>query len=417
MPARKRWTNVRGTDNRIHDPLERLLVGALDLPGRGLAALGRALGRGPTGESLRAEDVREVLVLRLDRIGDVVMSLPMLADLRRALPAARIRLAVGRWSEDVARSAPVDEVIVWSAPWVGRRSEGADSFAALAGQALGLRRAGLDLAIDLQGDIRAALLMRLTGARARVGYANTGGAWMLSHVVPLDEDVSWVEQNRLALAVALGPQPRGRLADPLTAPERTAAAELLARLGLPEGVPRIGVHPAGGRLVKQWPAARWAAVAARLQHEFGARVLITGSGADAALAADVAARLPERPTDLAGRLSVRETLAVIEQLDLYLSPDTGTMHLACLVGTPTVSVFGPSDPGRYFSGADFDPAEAARHVVMRPDLWCAPCNLIRKPPAECAQAALPECLELVSAEEVHAAAARLLVAGGFAPRA
>lgn len=411
MSARRRWTNVRGTENRIYEPLERLAVGAFDLPGRAWAAL---RGR-PPGLPLDPAELREVLVLRLDRIGDVVMSLPALADLRRALPDARIRLAVGRWSADVARSAPVDEVIEWSAPWVGRRSEGADGFGALCRRALGLRRERLDLALDLQGDVRASLLMWLSGARARAGYANTGGSWMLSHVVPLDEDVSWVAQNRLALDVVLGPQPRGRVADPLTAAERAAAAELLGRLGLGPGGPRIGIHPSGGRLIKQWPAERWAEVGARLQREFGARVVITGSGADAALAADVAARLPERPTDLAGRLSVRETLAVVEQLDLYLSPDTGTMHLACLVGTPTVSVFGPSDPGRYFF--DFEPAERLRHVVCRPDLWCAPCNLIRRPPAECAKAALPECLDLVGVDEVHAAAARLLKAGGFAPRA
>src|SRR5262245_25169546 len=120
MSRRRRWTPVKGTANRIQYPWDRLVMGTLDLPGRLAFAVPRLLGLGRP-PSLDPAAIREVLVLRLDRIGDVLMSLPALADLRRALPRARIRLAVGRWSEAVARSAPVDEVLVWSAPWVGRR--------------------------------------------------------------------------------------------------------------------------------------------------------------------------------------------------------------------------------------------------------------------------------------------------------
>jgi len=103
-------------------------------------------------------------VLRLDRIGDLVMSLPALAELRAALPQARIRLAVGAWSEDIAKSAPVDEILVWSAPWVGRPSEGAMSFAKLAGAARALRKLPLDLAIDLDVPTEI-VLKRIAGRR------------------------------------------------------------------------------------------------------------------------------------------------------------------------------------------------------------------------------------------------------------
>src|SRR5262249_10502734 len=116
MPRRQRWTPIRGTGTRVADPLERALLAAADLPLR----LAPRLDAPPLG----ADAVREALVLRLDRIGDLLMSLPALADLRDAFPRARIRLAVGRWSEEIARRAPVDELLVWSAPWVGRADEG-----------------------------------------------------------------------------------------------------------------------------------------------------------------------------------------------------------------------------------------------------------------------------------------------------
>ena len=360
MSKRQRWKPVSGTASRVSDPAERLLLGALDLPGR------LFLGWRPkASQPLDRATLREVLVLRLDRIGDVVMSLPALAELRAALPRARIRLAVGAWSEGIAKSAPVDEILVWSAPWVGRPSEGASSFSSLASTARALRKTSLDLAIDLQGDVRASILMSLTGARARAGYANTGGSYLLTHVVALDETISCVEQNRRAVAAAVGVSPP-IAHDPLTPEDRCFAQDLLRTLRLEDSRPLVGLHPSGGRLVKQWDVAHWADVARRLQKEYGATLLITGSEADRPLALALAKALPTKPIDLTGRLGVRETLALIERLDLFLSPDTGPMHMACAVGTPSVSVFGPSDPGRYFSGGSG--ASGTRHVVVRAEL-------------------------------------------------
>jgi ADP-heptose:LPS heptosyltransferase len=412
MPRRQRWKPVKGTASRIYDVRERLLLGALDAPGRLAHALVRPLRREPVAPD--PEQIRQVLVLRLDRIGDVLMSLDALADLREALPKAHVRLAVGVWSAELARRAPVDEVLVWSAPWVGRADEGAAGPLELVRQARSLRDTSLDLAIDLQGDVRASLLMWLSGARRRVGYANTGGAYLLTDVVPLDETVSWVEQNRRAVSLATRRPVGARRHDPLSDEDRGFGERLLANLGLESRRPLVGLHPSGGRRVKQWDVARWTGVARRLQRELGATILVTGSAADAPLAALIAAGLAERPYDLSGKLSLRETLALLARLDLFLSPDTGPMHMACAVGTPSLAVFGPSDPVRYFSGGSGLPG--ARHVVVRAELWCSPCNLIRKPPAECAGASPPECLRLVSEDDVYRQAARLLHETGRSSR-
>jgi ADP-heptose:LPS heptosyltransferase len=306
----------------------------------------------------------------------------------------------------------VDEVLVWNAPWAARPGEPADSLRGLWRRARALRDVGLDLAVDLQGDLRSALLMAFTGARRRVGYANTGGAYLLTDVVALDETVSWVEQNQAAVAVAVGAATPAPSVEPLLRGDPGAAARLFDRIGLSAaGRPLVGVHPSGGRAVKQWDPARWGEVAARLERDFGATIVVTGSEADRPLAEAVARGLRGKPVLLAGRLGVRETMAVIAGLDLFLSPDTGTMHMACAVGTPSVTIFGPSDAVRYFSG------RGPRHVVVRADLWCSPCNLIRKPPAECDGPQPPECLRLVSVDVVHAQAVRLLgEVGGYARR-
>src|SRR4051812_3536196 len=340
MPRRQRWTPVRGTASRVASPMERALVAAAFAPLR-------LVGREPALDAppIDPASVREVLVLRLDRIGDLLMSLPALADLRRAYPGARLRLAVGGWSEDVARRAPVDEVMLWSAPWAGRPSEGAESRRALWRKAIALRRDRIDLALDLQGDVRAATLMALTGARERVGYANTGGARLLTRVVPLDETVSWVDQNRRAVAAAAGaPAIAGApVRVELLGPEdRERARALLQARGLAGRRPLVGLHPSGGRAVKQWGLGRWREVAARLVREFGAAIVLTGTASDAALAAEVARGLPGDVHDLTGALALAETLGLMGELDLFLSSDTGPMHMAAAVGTASVSVFGPS---------------------------------------------------------------------------
>lgn len=391
MPRRRRWTPARGAALRVLHPVERMLASATDAAPRTAAP------------ALDPAAIRDVLVLRLDRIGDVLMTLPALADLRRALPAARIRLAVGRWSEEVAAMAPVDEVMVWSAPWAGRAGEGATSLLSLGRQARTLAASPPDVALDLQGDVRAALLMRLTSARARVGYANTGGRRWLTHVVALDETVSWVEQNRRAVEVVAGP--RRETGKAHVSVDAEAARALLEREGL-TGRPLVAIHPSGGRAIKQWPVARWREVARRLQEELGATVAVTGGAGDAALARALGEGLPRPVIDLAGRLSVAETMAVIGALDLFLSPDTGPMHMACAMGTPSVAVFGPSADERY-SSADLSP-QPALHVVVRRELWCAPCNLIRRPPGECVADVTPECLRIVTVDDVYSAAAALL---------
>ena len=411
MAKRERWKPISGTASRVTKPHERVLVSAVDAFTWALATAGSALGEAQKPPT-RAE-IKNVLVLRLDRIGDVLMSLPALQDLRAALPEARVSLAVGAWSEQVARGAPVDEILVWSTPWAARPGEQRTRRAALIAQARGLQKRP-DLAIDLQGDLRAMLLMWLTGARWRVGYANTGGARLLHQVVPLDERRSWVEQSRSAVRAALGPIAPQPARSPLTEEDQTVARRLLEELGLAGKRPLVGVHPSGGRRIKQWPVERWVLVAQRLATSFDATLVITGSSADKPLAEAFAGPLGERAIDATGRLTTRETFALLGQLDLFLSPDTGPMHMACAAGTPSVSVFGPSDPVRYFSGGDG--RSGGRHVVVRPDLWCAPCNLIRNPPRECREAAVPECLDAIAPGAVVDEAARLLEVGGFARR-
>lgn len=359
-----------------------------------------------------ADPPLEILLLRLDRIGDVLMSLPAIRALRDAVPGAKIRLAVGEWSREIAKDAPVDEVLVWSAPWVGRKDEGASSVRSLFQVARSRRAMRPDLAIDLQGDARAMWLMAATGARARVGYANTGSPALLSAVADLDEGVSFVEQNYRAIEAALGRavprKPFRWLDDERRARGAALLATRFAEAGLDRKGPVIGIHPGAGRRIKEWPVERFVELGRRLVKEKSATLVVTGSVGETAKAGAISSGLQGAALNLSGRLNLGALAEVMSAFDAFVSCDTSAMHFACALGLPSVAIFGPSDPQRYFSGGDLGFGSGRKHIALAPTLWCSPCNLIRRPPEECETAPVPECLAQITTTAVFEAAVEVL---------
>jgi ADP-heptose:LPS heptosyltransferase len=369
---------------RIYDPRERALLAGADAVLRGASWLFRLRPARDRGDVRRVE---RVLALRLDRLGDLVTTLPALELLRKALPDAEIELAVGSWNEPVARRLPfVDQVRVVDAPWSawGKKARFRDAVSALG-------KGGFDLALDFQGDVRVILLMALAGARLRAGYGDTGGDYLLTHRGRWDEKKSWYDQN-VSLVRALFPEVAAdgpiRPYNFVTDGDRSEAAGLLEVSKRPV----VGIHPSAGRALKEWEAEKFAALADRLS-DF-ATVVLTGAGSDRPLVERVLARTSTRPRTLLG-LPLPTFAAFIESLDVFVTGDTGPMHLSHAVGTPNVAIFGPSDPVRYGP----DDSLGLRRVV-RSSVYCSPCNMIRRPPAECARAIPPECLSTLSVDPV-----------------
>ena len=269
-----------------------------------------------------------------------------------------------------------------------------------------------DLAIDLQGDSRAMWLMAATGARARVGYANTGSAALLTAIADLDEDLGFVEQNYRVIEAALGravPRKPFRWLDPER--RKRGAALLTARLaeaGLTGKGPVIGIHPGAGRRIKEWPIERFVELGRRLAEEKNATLVVTGSAGEAAKAGAIRAGLAGTALDLSGRLNLGAFAEVMSAFDAFISCDTSAMHFACALGVPSVAIFGPSDPGRYFSGGDQGFGSGQKHIALAPTLWCSPCNLIRRPPEECDTVPGPECLAQITTAAVFDATADVL---------
>lgn len=383
----------------IYTPSERWAVGLADA---GLSVLSWPLRRRP-----RISTPRRILLLRLERIGDLLMSLGAIRAVRAHAPEATIDLVVGSWNEAVARLiAEVDHVEVLDASWLARGQPGA-SATSLARRALAWRGRRYDLAINFEGDIRSHAMLSLSRARRRVGFAHAGGGPLLTDVVAYDGG-RHVADNSLALVEHAFDLDTGSLPRPLTAagqpmwrltvPDaaRAAAREMLLQLGRPSPeAPLLAVHAPGGRAIKQWPVDRFADAAGALASDIGAAVVLTGATGDEAVVDEMARRLGAhgvRSLRVQGASDLVMLAAVLQHCRVLITGDTGPMHLAAAVATPVLAVFGPSMPWRY------GPLVEPRRVV-RVDLPCSPCNRIRMPPTRC-QGHTPDCLADVRVEAV-----------------
>jgi lipopolysaccharide heptosyltransferase I len=296
-----------------------------------------------------------ILILRTSALGDVVHCLPVLAALRRHLPAARLGWVVEEAMAPLLAGHPdLDLVLtVRLRPW-RRRPLGGGTPGEVVRFLRRLRGFGADTALDLMGNHKAGILARLSGARRRIGPARPwrrepeSAVW-IDEPVPLPDDAHHAVDRALAVAAALG-LPRHEPADfggakLFAGGEPPGTAARLERAGL-DGRPFALLHPAAGWRNKEYPPERWGEVARRLAQESGLLTLVTAGpgeddrGAAVAAAADGAARVTAG-TDL-------PTLAaLIRRAALVLGGDTGPLHLARALGAPVLAVHGPTDPARH----------------------------------------------------------------------
>ena len=379
----------------IYNRRERLLVRTADLL---LSPLRLRRRRRP------ADRPASILCFRLERIGDLLMTLPALSALRAAAPGAAIDLVVGSWNAEIARAIPgIRNVEILDAAWLARGGGGASVWSLL--RRARSWRGRYDLAINFEPDIRTNLVAAADGASRVVGFSSGGGGALLDVAIPQEARTHTADQCLAVVAAAIGASsPAGALRLQLDPAVRARAQERLAE----HCRPIVAVHVSGGRAVKQWPEERFAAVARWLATERDATLMFTGATEDRAQIARVIAAVGSARVVDASGADLIDAAAMLEHADAIVTGDTGPMHLAHAVGTPVVAVFGPSDPVRYAPRGVHD-------RIVRIDLPCAPCNRIRLPPARCC-GVTPDCLAGVSVDHVIAAVAAVLDAARAAGR-
>lgn len=353
---------------------------------------------------------KRILLVRLERLGDLLMTMGAIRAVRGLAREAEIHLVVGSWNEPIARLVGgIDQIQILDVPWMVRDGAGS-GLAALFRTVRYWRSRSYDLAIVFEGDIRTNLLAALSGAVRRVGFGMAGGGPVLTDVVEHDGGAH-TAVNALRLVERAFDQPIGSLGAWFQPPwpTLTLSGEAMGqaeRFLADTRPPLIGIHASGGRAIKQWDPSRFAAVAERLALAHGATIVMTGTTADRSIVDDVKREIdPGVPViDVAGQTDVLTLAAVLAHLSVFVTADTGPMHLAAAVGAPVVAIFGPSDSERYAP-------LCTRRRIVRVELPCSPCNCIRRPPARCV-GHLPDCLADIDAARVTAAVEELLLDTG-----
>jgi len=341
---------------------------------------------------------RNILVRATNWVGDAVMSVPALQELREQFPEARISILARPWVASLYGREPFcDELIPYDAPrgWRGARQKWK--------LASDLKQRGFDCAILFQNAFEAAALVKAAGIPSRIGYSRDGRAWLLTQPIPVPKPGETPRHQRFYYLELL--KRAGLIgAYSVDRPIRLAGAQAAARTGYSIfrqagfGGPVIGLSPGaayGG--AKRWLPERFAEAAVRLACERRAGIAIFGSEEETPIAAKVREGVETAGVlcvNFAGKTSLREFIEMAAACDLFLTNDSGPMHIASALGIPTVAIFGATD-----SGAT-GPTGASSTVVRVP-VECSPC-LLRECPID------HRCMTAVSAGRVTEAALSLI---------
>ncbi len=365
----------------------RLLVGAIYGVMQAIGVWLQLQRRGRSYPAMDAQSFqpRRMLVIRLDLIGDLVLSLTAIQALKRTYPGAEIDLlAVPSSAKVIANDPDVANVIAYD-PNIWRRPKALGQLKNWR-EAMALRRRlqsrRYDLALSVSGPW-AAVIAALSGAKRTVGFAQEGYPGLLTDPVPgrhwAPGDHKHEVDYCLELAKAAGAVPTDEDRVPKLAVSAEAEKEvegLLQKLELREGKPLIACHvSANNGQSKRWPVPYWAILLDRLIAEDGANVLLTGAPNDLPLITEITQRMQQQPFNLAGKTSLSQLAALLQRADLLLTGDSGPMHIAAAVGTPLIAIHGPTDPA--LSGPI-----SAKATVLRSDIWCSPCYNAQGP-ADC----------------------------------
>lgn len=312
-----------------------------------------------------------VLVVQPDHLGDILLSQPAVRMLRARLPESRLVGVVGPWSAEIARAAwPVDDVVTVEFPGFSRDTTGDPTapYRLLRPASEALARLQPGTAVVLRPDAWWAAWLGSLVAREVITSDDPRSRRFATLGVPVgDDEHAAVRAAGIAAGWIGGVMPSPDTT-PLSVPPnsgaRTEAEALLNSVGIDRRYAVI--HPGSGAAVKLWPESRWREVIDVLS-ERGLATVVTGGGSEVGLCASIASGTGA--VNIAGQTAVAVLLEVMRGAAVAAGPDSGPMHLAVAAGTPTVHLFGPSDPRRYGPWGD-----ARRHRVVSAGWRCPRCG-------------------------------------------
>ncbi|HOW87935.1 MAG TPA: glycosyltransferase family 9 protein [Candidatus Omnitrophota bacterium] len=345
------------------DSWKRWLAGCFDAVGSVLFFPFRRL-RHP----LDLATVRKILVIRLDHIGDVVMSRPAIRALHKKFPHAEIDFLV---TEDIAplfeSSRELHKVITAKHGWFLRKSSFIEKFSEF-WRLVGLLKSGsYDVGIDLRGDIRNILLMFLAGTRYTIGYGITGGGFLLNENVSYDRNLHQIWLNLGLLSSFFVAQDNKLLPFEYSAERAQQFWKKIQTLPPTTLLPRVMVHMGSGYPSKRWPLENFKALIQKIDQEALAQIVLIGTEAEKDASPDLKIR-SERLIDLRGKTDLSDLPVLLDVCDMFIGNDSGPAHIAAAQGAEVILLASGTNDIRIWH-----PWTERLHILQHA-VPCSPCE-------------------------------------------
>ncbi|MEE4112766.1 MAG: glycosyltransferase family 9 protein [Desulfobacteraceae bacterium] len=341
----------------------------------------------------------DILIVKLSAIGDVVHTLPALNTLRQHYPQACITWLVEAAAADLVLGHPaLDHVLVshrqrwfkglFTAQWPVVVKQ-------IAAFICRLRDRQYDMVFDFQAALKGAFWISMVHGRRKIGFDRglehqEHSYLVLNERIPAVSMETHALDRNLMMLEAVGIRPSSIEYNlPITPDHDHWASQQLYVSGIPDRQPFVAINPMATWETKLWDPQKFAEVADRVQTEFGWPVVFTGGPGDRAYIENLMKHMHTSAPNLAGRTDLMTLGALLQRASLMITTDTGPMHIAAAVGTPTVALFGPTAPWR--TGP-----HGKGHRIVRTDSPCSPC-FKRRCPDTCA------CMSSIRVEQVMCA--------------
>ena len=342
---------------------------------------------------LITENIRNILLIQLGDIGDVVLSFPAMKALRDRFPQAKIMSAVRQKAGDLPEDCPwIDGVIAIDQQKRSVKEEIAYQWRFFSD----LRKHRFDLAIDMRTGTRGAILAFLSGASQRISfYADDGKLWrnrLFTNLAKIDYQIGqYVGDYYSSILNAYQINTQSNLPRlPVSSEKQAVINSLLKAEHIPADRPLIAIQPFSLWQYKEWKKENYAALIGQIIEEYGAAVIITGSPDEKERAEEIIRLIKhENVYNFAGKTSVGMLAALLSVCNLFIGSDSAGIHIAAAVGTPTISIFGPS------SSASWAPKGEQHVVVQNKKFSCIPCRN-----KGCQDTEISRCLDELSVDEV-----------------
>jgi predicted lipopolysaccharide heptosyltransferase III len=344
------------------------------------------------GNKLSRRDIRNILLIQLGDIGDVVLSFPCIRALHENFPEAGLIVGVRQKAAELIQDCP------WTDGVISINQDERKWYQEIIYQKkffLRLRRFNFDIVIDLRTGTRGAILTFLSGARQRIGFhAPDGELWrnrMFTHLAYLEgKPGQHMAAYYLRLLTTYNLK-TDNIWPEMNIPDEKLikVAALFRKENIPPDHPVIAIQPFSLWRYKEWGVEKYAGLIRWIVSEYGFPVIVTGSPEERARADELKRMSGSNVYNFAGKTSIGMFAAVLKSCSMFIGGDSAGIHIAAALGRPTVSIFGPASP------AHWAPRGKQHAIVYNEKLSCVPCDL-----KGCEGRGISRCLDELTVDDV-----------------